>query len=195
MALTLIAAPAVEPISLDDAIGQTRVTNDDEDATLTFYIQAARQHLEGMNGGLGRAFITQQWRLSLDCFPASGAIALPLPPLQSVQSVTYIDGGGVEQPWAPSLYQVDPFSPPCPLFPAFGGYYPVARYVPNAVTITFTAGYGDEPEDVPAPLRLAVRALVAHYYENREPVLVGSSMEELPMHVQALVLPFWIPAY
>jgi hypothetical protein len=40
-------------------------------------------------------------------------------------------------------------------------------YRANGVEICFTAGYGKNPEDVPAALRQGMRLIVAHLYEHR----------------------------
>ena len=43
----------------------------------------------------------------------------------------------------------------------------------NGFEIAFIAGYGDAPPDVPAPIRHALKLLVAHWFEHREPVALG----------------------
>ena len=53
-----------------------------------------------------------------------------------------------------------------------------------------TAGYGDEASDVPAPIRHAIKLLVAHWFEQREPVVLGSAPQEVPGTVAGLLLPY-----
>jgi uncharacterized phiE125 gp8 family phage protein len=60
----------------------------------------------------------------------------------------------------------------------------------NAYEVFFTAGYGDEPEDVPAPIRQALLMLVAHWFERREPVVLGAAPQEVPATVAGLLLPY-----
>ncbi len=60
----------------------------------------------------------------------------------------------------------------------------------NAFEIAFTAGYGDEPTDVPAPIRQALTLLVAHWFERREPVVLGVGAQEVPTTVAGLLLPY-----
>jgi uncharacterized phiE125 gp8 family phage protein len=43
---------------------------------------------------------------------------------------------------------------------------------------------------VPADLRQAVRLLVAHWYENRGLIAVGSGIAVLPQTVAALITPY-----
>jgi uncharacterized phiE125 gp8 family phage protein len=38
----------------------------------------------------------------------------------------------------------------------------------GGIRIEFTAGYGTDPSDVPAPIRHAVKMIAQHLYENRE---------------------------
>lgn len=63
---------------------------------------------------------------------------------------------------------------------------------PDAVKITFTCGYpgdGGSPEDlaahVPARAKAAVKALAAHWFEQREPVAFAAA-HEVPFHVKRL---------
>lgn len=58
------------------------------------------------------------------------------------------------------------------------------------IEIDLVAGYGDEPEDVPAPIRQALLLLVAHWYEYRDPIEVGSPDASVPAVVSDLLAPF-----
>lgn len=88
---------------------------------------------------------------------------------------------------------VDNTSEPARIFPGFGnkqtnnGYWPSVLYIPNAVQIHFTAGYGDNSADVPANIRTAIMMAVSDFYENREPQ--KGDEEQLPRHVRALLWP------
>ena len=193
-ALSLVTAPTAEPVSLDEAKTHLRVTGNDEDLLIDALIKAARQHVEGRDGWLNRALITQTWDLFLDCFPKSSElpIVVPLPPLQSITSITYLDGAGASQTWVVTDYTVDAKSEPGRITPAYGKSYPSTRNVMNAVTVRFVAGYGG-PVAVPGPLKLALGALVAHFYEHREPIILtggGGSPVPIPMHVEALLMPY-----
>jgi uncharacterized phiE125 gp8 family phage protein len=62
--------------------------------------------------------------------------------------------------------------------------------------VTFDAGYGLTETSVPASLRQALLLLVAHWYENREPVLSsGAVPKELPLAVESLLWANWVGAY
>jgi uncharacterized phiE125 gp8 family phage protein len=192
MGLSLFAAPAVEPVDVSEMAQFSRLTDisgGSEEYLLTTLLQAARQHLDGADGWLGRALITQTWDYTLDCFPwGREPILLPLSPAQSVTSISYIATDGTPTTWTNTLYSVDIISEPARVMPIYTEIYPVARTIPNAVTVRFKAGYGLRPEDVPAPIRFAIMSLAAHWYENREAVLVGvTDAMPLPMHIDALL--------
>lgn len=167
MSLTLTAAPAALPISQAEVKAFARVDGSSEDDVIDRMIAAAIGIVDGAGGVLGRALITQTWALKLDGFPAE--IALPLPPLQSVASIAYIDADGAEQTLSASLYQVIGVGDDAPakIAPAYGQTWPACRAVPEAVTVTFIAGYGDAA-DVPGPIRQAIEKAAADLYAMRE---------------------------
>ncbi len=185
ISLKQTVAPAIEPVTLAEAKEQMRVLHEYEDDYITGLITAARIEAEKTNG---RSFITQEWRVNLDSFPCSStsSILIPNPPLQTIDSVTYYDSSGTQQTWAASNYIVDSDSEPARLTPAYGVTWPTAQSRPNAVSIAFTAGFGDAAEDVPEEKRLAIKILTALFYENREPIVTGTIVSEIPY--SALVL-------
>src|SRR5262245_61367182 len=96
MALRLLTPPDTPPVSLDEAKAHLRVDHTDDDNYITALIAAATTYLDGWNGVLGRAMITQEWELVLDAFPCGDAIEIPLGPLQDVSRVAYDDSAGDE---------------------------------------------------------------------------------------------------
>lgn len=160
MALKLIQAAAL-PITLELLKAQLRVDTPDEDVLLQFYLDAAVEQLDGPEGILGRAIGTQTWELLMDEFP-DGPMAFPIPPLQAVTSVKYLDAQGVERTVPQNEYAVDVLSSPGWLIPADS--WPEVFGTPNAVTVRFVAGY----VNTPARLQLAIAMLVADMMANRE---------------------------
>ena len=91
MSLTLLAAPAVEPVSLDQAKAALRIGHAADDDRILHLIRAARQRLEAETG---RAFIAQTWRESRDSWADPSRLAafgtqfrLLKPPLIAVEAV------------------------------------------------------------------------------------------------------------
>lgn len=200
MALYRLTPPALEPVSLKDAYRhlkiEDRIAELDEsppggEADLVdALVKSATAHLDGIDGVLGRALISQQWKMTADAFPA--CFHLPLPPLIRVDEIEYVDGNGVGQTLATDQYQIVGAggSSSAMIEPAYGASWPATRAVREAVSVTFTCGYGDNPDDVPAPLRAAIKLLLGHLYENREASVIGTIVAELPFAVQALIAPY-----
>lgn len=154
MRLVLVTPPALEPLSAADLKLRLNIGSEMSDEMADALIKAARQMIDGRDGWLGRAFITQTWQGMLDGFP-SGCICIPLPPLQDVSVVRYIDSAGAQQELDSSDFQIVQGARPY-IVPAFGRSWPTTRCAADAVMIEFLAGYGDNPEDVPEPVRSAL---------------------------------------
>jgi uncharacterized phiE125 gp8 family phage protein len=192
MGLQLVTPPQQDVLSAADLAAHLRISNAAEDALLEIYARAARQHVDGRAGILGRALVTQTWDWTLDALPCDPCAVLhaPLPPLQDVTSIKYIDDAGVEQTWPSAKYIVDRASGIGRIGCAYGESWPVARRQINAATVRLVVGYGDDPDDVPEPIGQALRLLAGHWYENREAVNVGNLVTELPFAVKALLAPY-----
>jgi uncharacterized phiE125 gp8 family phage protein len=188
MILTIYSQPAIEPVSLETAKDHLRVTHNDEDDYISLLITAARKHVEDFTG---RALITQTWDQWFDRFPYGGdAESVVKSPIQSVTSVTYVDINGATQTLSTSVYVVDTDSNPALFYLAYNQTWPTFREQRKAIKIRFVAGYGDTEASVPAPITQAVMHLVAHMYENREPVSVGNTVTQIPFSVEALLTPY-----
>lgn len=190
--LIVSTPPAAEPITLGEAKAWLRVEDEGEDALILSLITAARQHVESFTR---RALATTGFTLKLDAFPcgnSSREILLPRPPLASVASITYLDLAGTVQTLNPAWYVSDGYAQPGRVFLRDAYDWPDTEAVPNAVTIVYTAGYG-APTAIPSGLRVALRYLVAHFYENRTPLNIGNIVNELPLTAQTLMWQDRIP--
>jgi len=188
----LVTAPAVDLLSLAEAKEHLRVDHTDEDDLITAYVAAVSSSLEAGFGEIGRALITQTWKLYMPSLPSDGRIVLPFPPLQSVTSVTYRDTDNAEQTLSASAYRVVAQSESGLIEQVDGAAWPSTFNRADAVTITFVCGYGDAASDVPEGIRMIARLLLAHWYENRQAVAVGVSVDELPMAVRSLLMKYRI---
>ncbi len=188
MAETLVTAATEDPVSLSDIKLHCRITHNDEDELLLQLVGAATRHVESH---LNQQLVTATWRLTLLGFPHC-EIIVPRPPLIAVSSITYVDTAGTTTTLSASNYQVDASAKPGRIMPAYSLFWPDTRYETYiAVTINYTAGYG-AAEDVPLPIRQAIKLLAAHWYQNRESVLVGTISSELPMAVRSLLAGEWM---
>lgn len=193
MALKLVTAPAVEPVSLAEAKLHLRVDSTDEDALISSLITAARQHAEHVTR---RAFITQTWEVQMDGWPDGDTIEVPLPPLQSVTSVSYYDAGGTEYTMPSTDYIVDTKSAPGRIVLAYGKSWPSTTLRPAAgVVVRFVGGYGSAASDVPAAIKAAMLLHIGALYEHREAVITGQTAVELPLAYEALLWPYRVVTF
>lgn len=126
--------------------------------------------------------MTQTWDLVLDAFPA-GEIRLPLPPLQSVTSVTYTDTDGASQTLDAGQYTVDTAN--ARIVPVSS--WPSTKAVPAAVVIRYVCGYGAAAA-VPASIKAAILLLTGDLFENRE--AQGEKVLSVNETVRRLLLPY-----
>ena len=113
---------------------------------------------------------------------------LPLP-LQEVTAIRVFDADGMPQLLNVDDFAIDRVSAPAVL--AFvRGAPPAPGKLAAGIEIDIVAGYGDEPDAVPAPLRQAIRMLVAHWYENRGVIAARGEVASMPQSVAALIAPF-----
>lgn len=183
--LRLVTPPTVLPVSLATAKLHLRVDGADEDALITAMLQSAAASCEHETS---RALTTQTWERVLDAFPAAGgAIALGMPPVVSIDSVTYRDPAGASQTLAPSAYSLDTVTEPGWLLPAVDQAWPDTQPVANAVVVRFTCGVAT-PAEVPPPLASWILLQVGALYRNREAFAEGRTVAELPNRFTAALL-------
>lgn len=183
MPLALFAAPGTEPITLSEAKAHLRVTATDDDTLINSLITAARQWSEDFTR---RALITQTWDYKLDA--VADEMEIPLPPLQSVTSVKYIDTLGVEQTLATSEYTVDAAATRGIVRLAYDKSWPSTRLQANAVTIRFVAGYGNAAA-VPGTIKAACLLMLGELYARRETAIVGAPIATVPVSAEYLLWP------
>jgi hypothetical protein len=123
-------------------------------------------------------------RYSTTLWNYSQMIKLFYSPLVSVRKITYIATNGMPTDLRPGTpgnqngdFVVDITSEPPRLFPNSGQNWPPVLYVPNAVAIYFTAGYGAAASSVPASVRVAMRQLVRLW--DSDPSQIGKKNPEV----------------
>ena len=190
--------PAAALITLPQARSQVRWDGDADtevNDNLSLLIEVAMSHLDGTEGILGRALISQTWIDSSSGFPAGAEFQVALAPLISVSAITYYDSENALQTLDASSYGVfDRYD---------GGYaklrsgqsWPSTYTRDDAVSVAYVAGYGSAAADVPATIRLAALELIAHWFENREAVLVGATSSEIPLGIARLLSPHIRPKF
>lgn len=176
MALVQVQEPEREPISLDMVKAFLKIDHDEEDSLLLSLIKTGRKTIEAY---ASKCLVHQVWCFSFNAFYAS-----------SISDEAYLDKaysrgkGGIDLPRSPFVQLIqDP-----EMVTEYGrrpikdyridksGRRAVLHFLPNffnrsedqgVIDVTFKAGYGESPDDVPEPLKHAVLVMVAHLYENR----------------------------
>ena len=184
MALMLVTPPTVEPVTLAELKDWLKIDTADEDVLLTAVIAAARLAVEAASG---RKLLTQTWRWVLNAWPAS-PLELPVWPVQAVPAIRVYNAAGVAATVAATLYQLsNAFLPPRL---ALLGATPQPGRALGGIEIDMTAGYGGAAAAVPEALRMAVRLMAAHLYENRGDGAPGLAPMQPPPAVAALFGPY-----
>jgi len=173
MNVTVLVAPPVEPVSLDEVKLFLRLDGAEhpDDSMLLEMIQAAREDCEKATG---RAFVEQTLRLVTDRFPAACAvrnyIELAYPPVAQIVRVRYFDTDGTLQTVDPANYFVTTDLAPRLMFVS-GFAAPSTQCRGDAVQIDYIAGYApvdsaDYVSNVPSGIRHAVKIGVQLMYDE-----------------------------
>lgn len=199
-------APATTPVSVAEAKAQMGIDADDtsQDTLIGALIASATEALELE---LGRALVTQTWRVDYDGF--CDVLVLPMRPVQSITSITYYDAAGDVQTASTSLYGLYASSRGSHVALLSSQSWPATYVRADAVRITFVAGYGNAAA-VPAPIRQAVILATRdiHLVIDRDPNLrredidgLGSrewfvseaSVKYASNAMKSLLGPYWVP--
>lgn len=200
-----VAANVTLPLTISEAKQALRVDVPDDDALITDLVRAAADFVQDQTWS---SLYVQTWELILPGFPGCvgyrdcpcywrarpEAIRLPRPPAASVVAITYRDADGAAVVVDSDDYQLVTAEDGAWIVPAYGLTWPAANSeAAEPVLVEYTAGYDGSTRPFPGQAKQAVRMLTAHWYENREAVLVGTSSKELEIAVAQLCrnLSFW----
>ena len=134
--LKLITLPAAEPVSTAEAKSHLRVDTADDDTLIASLITAAREYAESATQ---RQIIAATYRLYMDTFSAQ--IVLPMPPVQSITSVKYLDFAGATQTIPAAEYTLRNTAEPSWVEEAYGYSWPSPRGDTDSVWIDYVSGY------------------------------------------------------
>lgn len=193
----MLIPPATEPLTVQNVKDHLRIVASGDDVLIELWIRAARTYAQDISN---RLFITQTWEFSFPRFPVrNSSLLLPVGPVQSIGAIGYYDTAGAVQSYgtfggSPAIW--DKFAllanddrPRIALKP-LQDWPAVFQPLENAVTVTVTAGYGDDAEDVPGTYLAGMLLLVGHFYENRETVVVNEqniNAIEIPLGIRDLL--------
>jgi uncharacterized phiE125 gp8 family phage protein len=181
MSTFLLAAPAVEPLSLADAKNFLRVEHDVDDAIIAALVSAARNHVEALTRC---ALIAQTWRLVLDRWPDGGRITPRIGPLRALAAALVFNAAGEANAIDPETFVFDRAAG---VIAAPGWSLPTPGRGVAGIELDLDVGFGEAASDVPPTLLQAIRMLVAHWYENRGLIAIGQTVAMMPASVNAMI--------
>jgi uncharacterized phiE125 gp8 family phage protein len=154
-----VTPPSTLPITIADAASYLRIDLPDEHAVLQTLIEAATSKVET---DTGLALLPQTWEFGLS-FPADNYFDLPIAPVQSIQSVAYINTDGDETEWDADNYLLTDGR----VWLADYVTWPTDTRSTAAVTVRVIAGYADASA-IPSDLLHAIRLLLLPLEGRRE---------------------------
>ena len=180
----LVTGPATEPLTYAEVKAFLRLNDDSEQTFVTTLITIARQIVEGQTW---RPLISQTWSLQFDKSELTLFISnINKAPIISIDTVSYYDTDNVLQTLSPTLYETDIYGNP-------------ARFrlksIPSvydrmgALIVNFVCGYTNAAA-VPQAIKQAMLLIIGHLYENRQDVVTGTQVNEIPMASRYLLEPY-----
>jgi uncharacterized phiE125 gp8 family phage protein len=191
-------APSLEPLDLAYVKTFLKLESSftDDDTFITNIIKSARQWCEERTN---RSFISQVRSQYQDCFYSmyrnssayyNGCIELLYGPLIAVDDlyvnyIKYYDENDTLQTLSSSEYWVDTTSRIPRIWVKTS--WPTTKSRPNAVEISYNAGFDTDGSTLPGHYKTAMELYIAHFYENRVPELSGVSISKFEMGIERLL--------
>ncbi len=199
MGLTVVTSPTTEPLTLAEARAHCRIDQTEDSGLLAGYILAAREFAENYTR---RKFVTQTLDYTLEAWPYkevdSGRgyyecryrVELPVPDVQSITYVKYLDSNGALQTLAATQYVLRKDGPVAYLEPAKDATWPdvsekPALASPTVVAAPITVRFVAGSDAVPDSIRVAIQFHVEIMYD-RDP----NARESLEFARDSLLNPY-----
>lgn len=182
--ITLVTAPAQEPVSVSDAKSWARIDDSTDDFSLQQLVITARMAAEEY---MRRSLITQTLKLTLDLADTAlanslpegvydlpimalygvlpRALELPKGPVQSVTSIVTYDITNTSSTYSPTYYFVDTVGARIVL--NLGSIWPPNMRQRQACEVIYVTGYGNTASSVPQPIKTGIMIHAASLYEQR----------------------------
>jgi uncharacterized phiE125 gp8 family phage protein len=183
----------VEPVELDEAKVHLNfdLNEHDQDGAVDRWLKAARQRVEK---DTGLALLPQTWRATVEQFPSyRQSLYLPVYPVQSISSFTYVDRDGAETDLvvSPDNFILSSTGRPAQLGLIDTATWPTDARKFHPGTLEFVAGW-PTPNDVPNEIVMAILKLIGDFAGFRESKLVGQ-LGTAPQTYDELIAPWVLP--
>lgn len=175
--IEIVTPPAAEPLTLSEVKAHCRVEHNDDDTLIARLIQTAVDFTD-VNGILGKAMISQTWGEWIA--PNPSTVLLSLGEVQSVSAIKFYDTDNALQTATLSDFFVLGTKGRTIIRPKPSKAWPTTFDRDDAIKIEYVIGFGGSPSDVPQTVRHALMVLTAHWYENRENSITGTTIKTLP---------------
>ncbi len=178
-------APTLNALHLDEVKAHAGVDGyDDYDNLLATLRDRAT---EAVGKRCGRQIMSATYTGTMDGFPAE--ILIDKVPVTEITTVAYTDDAGDAQTLTPvTEFQTDlsTFDGVARIKPAYGTTFPTTLSgTYGAVVVTFKAGYLTAAA-VPDTIKHEINMLIAHWFAQREGVVVGSISSNIPAGLEML---------
>lgn len=180
----LVTAPSTEPLTYSEVKAFLRLNDDTEQTFVTNLITVARQTVETQ---IWRPLISQAWGMYFDKDELSLLIFnINKAPVISVDNVKYYDSNNTLQTLAATEYESDIYGNPARFRLKT---IPTVYDRMGALYVNFTCGYANAAA-VPEPIIQAMYMIIGHLYENRQDVVTGTQVNEIPLASRYLLEPY-----
>ncbi len=197
---TVVTSATGEPVTTAEILDHLRISTTDENDLLDALEIAARQRAESMTG---RRLMPQTIKTYRNQWPGSGCAALPFAaPLQSIPTtgVVYKMSTGNSTTFSSTAWIADVVGEPGSLCLEYNSDWPSdTLHNVNPISIEYKVGYSTagastdgtvERGAVPQGIKLAIKMMVGHWYENREDTHTRFYVNDIPLASRALLSPF-----
>jgi uncharacterized phiE125 gp8 family phage protein len=177
----LVTPAALEPVTVQEAMGHCRVSDTADEDYIASLIQAVRTQVEMLTG---RALAAETRKLLCADWPETTySIDLDRSPASSITTIDYLpDGYGAAVTVDASNYFLAEGEPSRVIFKDSYSF-PALAIRPDAVRVT----YSTTPSTIPHGLRQAMLLQIAHLYDVRASVNIGNIVTEVPHAFRALL--------
>lgn len=157
------------PVTMEDARMQLRLDDlAQDDAYVEALIYAQCSYVETQYSAALLSKTIEEYHSSFPCM-ATESLWLRVAPFQSVTSVKYLDSTATEQTWNSAEYATKVFKSGAFIIPKPDYVWPTDLAIrPDAVKITYEAGYGATPASIPQWIKLGILARIGRAYTQRE---------------------------
>lgn len=198
MRTEIVTSATGEPVDLEEMKDQLRlgIGESAQDNLLNGLIRSATRRIENITN---LKLLKQTWKAYPSAWPSTrNYIEMPFSPLIHITSstgVVYKNSSGSTYLMASTgdnSWRIDTVSKPGRLILENDADWPgETLYNINPISIQFICGYGTsdagDGSKIPENLKLAVKQLVGHWYENPEASIVGKGVTMIPETVDALI--------